>query len=103
MKKCNYNIKKVNNDEIYRSSKGTSLGMCDNDTLIFADLSKDKSKVYISEWDIKNLKTYDDGHRFGVVSRMFTAQDGEIYTSYFNVWVKPIPDSPVDNNTKGGD
>lgn len=89
IKKCNFNIKKTNGDD-YRSSKGASLGMCDDENLIFADFNADKTKTFISQWDIKNLKTYDDGHRYGVVSRSFTAQDGEIYTSYYNVWVMPV-------------
>lgn len=92
MKKCNFNIKKANGDD-YRTSKGASLGMCDENTLIFADLNKDKTKVYISEWDIKNLKTYEDGHRYGTVSRAWHAPDGEIFISYYSVWVKAIDDS----------
>lgn len=91
MKKCNFSIKKQNGD-VYRQSKGASLGMCDENTLLFADMKADKSKSFISEWDIRNLKTYDDGHRYGTVSRAWTSADGEVNLSYYNVWVKTIDD-----------
>lgn len=101
MKQCNYNIKKVNGDD-YRSSKGSSLGMCNEDTLIFADFNKDKTKVFISQWDISGLKTYDDGHKYGIVQKTWELPDGEKLDTFYAVWVNQINENPKtpDNPSK---